>query len=130
MDNNLININNNLIIQNSGINSEKNEKSVINISNVHAFKQRSVNFTENLTKLLTDMKNKYKINDDPKAIKEFEAFYNNMLDKINPLRNNNGPTNNAIGNPQYQNSLNTNPTQENTTTNVKYFCFNKYFIKN
>lgn len=116
-------MNNNVIIHSSAIISEKNEKSTANHNNINTFKQRSVNFTESLIKIMNELKNRYKINDDPKAVKEFEAFYTNMLDKIHSLRNANPSNNNNAynnnNNQQSQNSLN-NQTQENSSLNV-YF---------
>jgi len=135
-DNNFININNSLIIQNnSGLNnSDKNEKSIINQSNFNSIKPKSANFAEIAMKLLNELKTKYKISEDPKAIKEFEAFYNNMSDKLNQLKNANGPPNanntSILNNSTMpNNSSNTNPAQENSTINVKTFNFNIKFFK-
>jgi len=147
-----------MTIHNSGLVSEKNEKSILisnqqnnntinnnipnninnNIPNINLIthqifshinnqtlsKSKALNvYNENFLKMINELKVKYKISDDPKAIKEFEAFYNNMLDKINTIKNNQLSSNNGNTNaPLSQNTNNTNPTQENLI-NVGIFLF-------
>lgn len=96
----------------SGLSQEKNDNKSTNV-NLNLNKNKSLlNFNEHLMKFLNDLKIKYKISDDQRSVKEFESYYNSLLEKINsqqkPPANPNQPNSNTLASQNNENNTSIN----------------------
>ena len=84
---------NNVLLPGIASSTNLNEKVASNNINFTSGRSKTLSYTDIIQKITSELKAKFKINEEAKIVKDFESFYSNLMEKLALLKLQHDPPN-------------------------------------